>query len=557
MEAGDRSIEKWIQAIENGRLQLPRFQRFEAWGAGQVADLLKTVVDGLPAGAALILKVSGQPPFKTRPLETAPTGPDSITELLLDGQQRLTALWRALNDTYEGTTFFVKLTPDQDEVRGYQVLAQTRYEKDRKIYPLWADQASKVLGRDLIPFRLLRPGAVGEQMAKDWIHSAVEGDQTKENQLTWAVNRLRNGVANFNLPFLFLPDTTDKPVVLEVFVKMNTRAEELTAFDIIVAEVEGELGESLHDLVRSLRGQVPRLERYVDPADLALNAMALLQDRVPNQTGYFGIRWDTAIEAWPALVDGAKRTVTFLEDERIFDGARLPTIVPIPVMTALYARSNETPDGLGNVRLLMRRYLWCSAFTTRYEFAAATSSLQDFRALLPSVEAGSKEADAPIFAQSLPSASELLVAGWPKKRDRLARAILLLSFRGGALDLADEAPVNAENIAKREYHHLFPVAYLHRRGSGLVPDLALNCALITWKTNRTISDNSPLQYMKDRAEQAALGELALKHRLASHAIPYAPLAAEDYETFLLERAEILETAVQTLCAGRSWSPKLD
>ena len=41
MEAGDRSVERWFNAIAAGRLQLPRFQRFEAWGPSQVADLLK------------------------------------------------------------------------------------------------------------------------------------------------------------------------------------------------------------------------------------------------------------------------------------------------------------------------------------------------------------------------------------------------------------------------------------------------------------------------------------------------------------------------------------
>lgn len=554
MEARDRTIEKWIHAIENGQLQLPRFQRFEAWGPGQVADLVKTVIDGLPAGAVLVLKVAGPPPFKARPLETAPDGPDSITELLLDGQQRLTALWRALNNRYRGTTFFVRQKPDQDDISGYQVVAQSRYTRNGQLYPLWANDPKQVLSRDMLPIRLLRPGAAGEQKAKEWMNQAADGNLATELELTHVVNHLRNRVANFNLPFLSLPEDTVKPTVLDVFVKMNTRAEPLTAFDIIVAEVEGELGESLHDLVRSLRGQIPALERYVDPADLTLNAMALLQNHVPNQSGYFRINWSQALELWSRMVEGARRTAEFLTDERVFDGARLPTIVPVPVLVALYAMATDSPDGIGNVRAMLRRYLWYSFFTGRYEVSAATASLQDFRALLPAVKTGAKEAEAPIFGEALPTASELLVAGWPKKRDRLGRAILLLSFKGGALDLADEAPITAENIRKREYHHLFPVAYLQRKGSTLTADLALNCALITWKTNRTISDTAPVDYLKERADQASLGEPALLYRLRTHGIPYQPMATGDYDTFLIERAELVEVGIRHLAAGETWSP---
>ena len=85
------------------------------------------------------------------------------------------------------------------------------------------------------------------------------------------------------------------------------------------------------------------------------------------------------------------------------------------------------------------------------------------------------------------------------------------------------------------------------------PDLALNCALITWQTNRAISDTAPVQYLKERADQASMGDEALLNRLRSHAIPYGPLAAGDYEAFLLERAELLEIAMKRLAAGEAWS----
>jgi len=55
-------------------------------------------------------------------------------------------------------------------------------------------------------------------------------------------------------------------------------------------------------------------------------------------------------------------------------------------------------------------------------------------------------------------------AGWPKKKDRLARAILLLSLKEGAKDFADNSEINRKNIKTREYHHLYPNDFLKKRG---------------------------------------------------------------------------------------------
>src|SRR5205807_209449 len=146
---------------------------------------------------------------------------------------------------------------------------------------------------------------------------------------------------------------------------------------------------------------------------------------------------------------------------------------------------------------LLRRYVWRAFITTRYEYAAATSSFQDFRGLLPAVQSGGEiEPTAEILTMPLPEIEEIKMAGWPKKRERLARATLAVTFLGGAYDIADGSVISAANAPHREYHHLFPVAYL--RDGGIdegSASVALNCALITWRTNRAISAKAPLTYL--------------------------------------------------------------
>lgn len=560
MQASDRALDAWFARISSGQVRLPRFQRFEAWGPREVTDLLQTVVDGLPSGAALVLEVGDSPPFKHRPLESAPAGPERLTELLLDGQQRLTALWRSLIDTYEDRTYFLDLSPEEENGAGekpYRIVPQHRYRrKDGERGPLWADDPAQTLERDYVPVRLLRPGNEGEGELKGWLQEATAGDPARQLELYVLVNEFRQKIARFNLPFLRLPVGTEKPVVLDVFVKMNTRSVKLTAFDIVVAEVEAEAGESLHDRVASLNGRVPSLARYSDLSDLVLDVAALLQDRVPNQAGYLGIDWPRMIREWDLLVLGAERAVEFLEQEKVLDGDRLPSRAPLAPLIALWARAPDAPDRLGNARTLLKRYLWRSFFTDRYEKAAATGVLQDYRALLEPVRSGAKSASPPIFGLALPDADELLSTGWPRKRDRMARALLLLSFLGGALDLADGREITPGNVGKREYHHLFPVAYLRNvlaidEGEA---SSALNCALVTWRTNRTIGAKDPVGYLRERAEASALGEDALRNRLASHAVPFGALTSGDYDGFRLRRAEVFEEAIATLCAGDDWAP---
>ena len=555
MQARDRTIEEWLSRISSGQVQLPRFQRFEAWGHREVADLAQTVLDELPSGATLILEVGDKPLFKHRPLHTAPEGPERLTELILDGQQRLTALYRSLNDTYEDRMFFVDLSSKDEETGGFGVVAQHRYSKNGQSYPLWANDPKQTLERNYLPLKLLRPGERGASELESWLEVATDNDDSRQLKLIKLTNQLRTRVAHFNLPYLFLRVGTEKPTVLSVFVKMNTRQVRLTAFDIVVAEVEAETGESLHDLVASLNGQVPKLSRYGELSDLVLDVAALLQNRPPNQAGYFDINWAEMIDKWDDLVRGAQLTVEFLEQERVLDKDRLPSRAPLAPLIALWAHAPTSPDALGNARTLLKRYLWRSFFTDRYEKAAATAALQDYRPLLSAIRNGDKEAVPLIFELPVPEENELLTTSWPKKRDRIARGVLLLSFLGGAFDLADGQEITPTNVARREYHHLFPVAYLREKDiNDAEASNALNCALVTWRTNRAIAAKTPLDYLRERAEASSLGEDALRDRLRSHAIPYEPLAAGDFDGFCLLRAQVFGVAIARLCAGENWTP---
>ncbi len=566
MEARNRTLPQWFARIQARQLLLPRFQRMEAWGDQEITELLENVLMGLPIGSVLIMEVGDAIPFVSRPLATAPETGDRVTELLLDGQQRLTALWRAFHNNYPDRTYYIRLLKNAQE-NNFEVVSQSRWYKNGRRFPLWADDPAECWRRGLVPIHLLRPDAEAERETEEWLKQALNLPESWEearpeqileyHKIHEELSKLRQRVANFNLPFLSLPIGTPKEVALKVFIKLNTNTVRLTTFDILVAQTEEATGQSLHDLVATLRSEVPTLEAYGASEDLVLGAMALLQDRIPNQTGYLALDLKRMVTDWPRLIKGTAAAVRFLDEERVFDRQRLPTESALAPLIALWALTPDNPDTEGNARILLRKYIWRAFFTDRYERAAAAATLQDFRALREVILHGAPEEQVPCFREDeypLPGLEELKQAGWPKKRDRLARAILLVSLYGGALDIADGTPVHREHLKRREYHHLFPVAYLRAMEyDENSAHRALNCVLISWRTNRVVAAKEPLAYLKERAQANVLGESEIRHRLKTHAVDFDALASGNYEHFLENRAHIVEGAMRELCAGRRWT----
>ncbi|SFU67681.1 DUF262 domain-containing protein [Nitrosospira multiformis] len=552
INAQNRLLPDWFTRLRTRQTVLPRFQRFEAWGHANVTQMFNTILRRLPLGAVLILDIGNEEPFISRSIVGAPTVGERITEHLLDGQQRLTALWRGLHNNYEDRTYFLYFQKDEESGMPFFVDSIGRWKNsgDKAFRPFWANDPKDLWKRKMIPLDLCAPGDAANDRYKLWAKAAIEDSEERE-AVAEVRSQVREIFTTFNLPYLSLPVTTSKDTALDVFIKMNTSAAPLSTYDIVVAQVEAAMGESLHELVGACRKVCPGLVAYYEPEELVLYASALLQEKPPTNATYLAKGFGKTLrEHWDELLRGVERMVTFLEEERIFDAKRLPTDVIVPVLTALWAHAPQGLDAEGRARTILRKYLWRAFFSSRYEKSTNSRALTDFlelRALIAQVSAPLPK----IFCDAeypLPQSDELIAARWPTKKDRLGRAILALALHQGGLDLADGSVVSRTNLPKREYHHLFPDAHLIRLG---VADSeiyrSLNCALVTWQTNRNISDKEPERYLAERLEGTPLGEAEVRQRLLSHLIPYEEMVAGDYQAFLKQRAELIQEKMFKLC----------
>jgi hypothetical protein len=588
--AQDCTLGTWFQQIDQGSVKLPRFQRFDdAWDRGRITSFLNTIISNLPVGVTLVLQVAGPEKFVSRYIRSAERPLGTVTQNLLDGQQRLTAFWRAMRNDYEWETFFVYLSQFDriGKAAGgvVEVRCVPRWINKKKLrMPRWAEEPAECLERGLIPIALLRPGELARDI-DSWLSDATkplepadtEPDALKKykdyaalkEKINKEITTLRERVTHFNLPYLSLPADTEPDVALQVFKNMNTNSQPLSPYDIIVAEVERKVGRSLHDLQVTLNEHCPSVCHYEDLPNLILSTSTLLQDKTPNTRGMLEMDEKAILSNWAKLESGLDRMAKLLASQGVYDEARLPTNAVLPVIAACYEAIPETGDFLGKGEKLLRQYLWSSFFTDRYENAAASRAYADFKALkallLKQLYSDDELATVPVLnrkAFALADVDSLLGAGWPKKLGIEARGILAVTTYLGALDFADNKPASFENNQKREYHHIFPDALLGE--VGIVSYLALNCAFITWKTNRTIGRKDPLEYLQDRVEWA--GEESVRERMKSHLIDFdlltkakykglegEQLAAKlkpDFETFLRARGKLVHAAVIALAQGK-------
>lgn len=592
-KALDRTLGTWYSRIESGAIKLPRFQRMEAWDRGRIGSFLNTILHNLPVGAALILEVGDEQKFVSRYVSTAePSKPERVTEHLLDGQQRLTAFWRAIHNNYENESFFVYLPDfdrtendslDEDEVTLHCV---PRWRKaDGKIYPVWASEPDQCLRRGLIPLELFRPGDYASAVDA-WLDKATRPDEPADTDpdfakryrahvavkkgITAQIVQLRERFTHFNLPYLSLPARTPKEVALQVFINMNTNSKPLKLYDIAVAEIEQAVGQSLHDLQAHLDETYPAVKRYGDLDSLVLQTGALLQDKMPNNQGIVAMDKTAFVDRWSSLERAMSRMAQLLGQEGVYDEARLPTNAVLAVIAACYDTIPEDGDFLGQAERLLRAYLWTSFFTDRYENAAATRAYQDYKALRILLESRNcppaSFGAVPVLNRDqypLLSAEQMTQVGWPKNADRYARAILALTTRLGAIDFADGQRATYESVQKREYHHVFPDALLAE--AKIESYLALNCALITWKTNRHIGRKDPVDYLRERVQWS--DEPTIAQRLQSHVLDYAELAqahygglegdalaaklGKEFQSFLAARARKMAIIANRLAFGES------
>ncbi|WP_029202012.1 DUF262 domain-containing protein [Oribacterium sp. NK2B42] len=93
----DTDLRTLLQEVDKCEMQLPEFQRDWTWDDNRIQGILASLSQGYPMGAIMRLEYGNNDVlFKYRPIEGVAKKDVEPKHLILDGQQRMTSMYRAV-----------------------------------------------------------------------------------------------------------------------------------------------------------------------------------------------------------------------------------------------------------------------------------------------------------------------------------------------------------------------------------------------------------------------------------------------------------------------------
>ena len=280
MKPQGKKIKDWLSDIQGGLVQLPDFQREEVWDYKRVENFLWAVLQSRPLGILLALKVNARQEIQARAINTAPQEtPKGCNQLILDGQQRLTALWRALNDTYEGRNYYVEFVEKSGKLEAEYIKSQKKS----------GDGKTQKEPTNSIPIQCLKPDDVGLEEMQRWLDTIKQKENLgyKFRRLKALLKKLRKRIIKATLYYYELPAKMEREEVIQIFMDTNTSSVELTAYDLAVALMNKKTKENLTDIVNTIMAQVPQLEKLeTSVGEILLKIQCIRQGKKPSTQSF-------------------------------------------------------------------------------------------------------------------------------------------------------------------------------------------------------------------------------------------------------------------------------
>ena len=179
---GDRKLGTWLAMAENGDIALPSFQRSYVWKSREsIEDYLLAVIQNRPTGVFLVLKTNGSPQFESRTLRGIDADVANASELLLDGQQRLTSLWHVLNGETGNVTYYAKVKDLKSlNVQVCDVVSKTDNSPEGKA----VREPAAAYVRNLVPLEILQDKKDEQGIGQIWHWSKRERSPTRTTAST-------------------------------------------------------------------------------------------------------------------------------------------------------------------------------------------------------------------------------------------------------------------------------------------------------------------------------------------------------------------------------------
>ncbi len=563
-QANPAHLDYLLQKIHNGVLTIPDFQRDFTWEPRRTATLLRSLMSRFPAGTFLFWAVGpDNDKFGSRPVEGAPPRTTKPQELILDGQQRLTSLYRALNRVGDERFFlsireFVEL-PSPSSVEGKLLDPQdVDFESAVFWHPTDSKEAKALDSRaDRISAHVF---AVDEHREfDDWLdeyashHASVMDEKATKSLLRRFRDTYLTPLRSYGFPVVTLPSNTRIEAVATVFETLNSTGKPLGPFELLTARFYPD-DVHLRDLWDQATTDHPILETFSVDAYSLLQAVTLRAHNSAQRSDVLRKLAAADVEThWEAVARGFARALELLQAEC---GVVAPKLLPytmllVPMSAVWDEIAKVKGPEQANVLGRLKQYFWCTVFSTNYDQGANSQAGADYSKLKYWLFDPAKDAPEAVRDFAL-TESTLRVA--TTRRKALNAGVLALTVTSGARDFHTGLKLTAERVKsdKIDSHHVFPKAYLSGKqdpqGRALNAELVLNRALIDPVTNKSIGAKPPSEYfqaLRETVEEQELIEILRSQLIDADDID-DPIRRDDYTDFIGRRLEDVIAAIESV-----------
>ena len=580
------TLSNLVSKLREGRYVIPDFQRQFEWRPSDIRELIRSIFLDYYIGSLLLWrgKAENFTALSCEPLYGY-KGEDRPEYIVLDGQQRLTAMYYAfvgpdvpLPNRSNRYFFYVHvdkfMAEDYDEAFAYEYRAHRNpfpdrtYQFDNHIFPLSIIGAT---GWEL-------PNWV-QEYTKHW--AAKAEDLTGEDALSarmHAQNAEKFGIhlqaltGQYQVSYIELDKELAIDKVCDIFTQINSRGVRLDVFDLVNALLKPK-GLALKQLWRDAAARldavdVEKMNVYVlQTMSLVLQGLCSskylyfllpgvkrpLRDadgtrhskiQVPT-TDDFQLRWNVAVEA----LEGAIGQLLDAREYGALTASFLPYVSILPVFAALRAHVRTLPAARQRVaNSKLRRWYWASVFNGRYSGSTESTSARDFADVkIWFEEDGAEPALIGDFARRFRT---LDLRKETQRGTSVYNGIFNLIVLQGARDwISDDSPQGAS----LDDHHIVPDSWGKKNLPRGLVGTVLNRTPLTAETNRkVIGSKLPNSYLPDWIAQSS--EQEVRATLESHLISPAafdillrnPFGPDDFEAFLVERQRTILDAIGNL-----------
>lgn len=515
-------ISTLIAGIKKGEIKVPQFQRKFVWKDEQALNLLDSIANNYPVGSLLLWRTKEKLRAERNIGEFRLPSTDDMTptDYVLDGQQRLTTIYSCLGAPEEEVGFAV--------VYDLELETFLRLSDNPKIHQF-------PLRRMFHTTRLLNFRTALQTLPKANIYQD-------------RLDTLIQAFTDYRLPVVTLKDLTVGEVC-PIFERINSSGTKLSTYDLMVAATWSntfDLNDEVDEIQEALR---PKGFADIDRTTV-LKCLSAVQLGTIKEEALKTLR-DTSRVDMRALIDTTKqallKTVDLLSTEfNIYSWDFLSYEALVVIICYIHANIDHlSPDQVRRVK----QWFWRSSFGERYKVGGENFVSRDLRTVYDFVV---NDQGTPSDFGNPPSEKDWMSIAFRSNVSRSRAYILALAAKhpynltnGGRIDSA--VALSAYN--KKQFHHIYPRAFLRRTGTRTDDNLVINICMLAATANNAISDSNPTDYLPTCT--AKLGRSA-DAVFTSNLLPRPSdfdYSTATYDQFLTARAEIVTEFIGKLCDG--------